>query len=299
MPSPQSSTRRGAAAVRKRQCREVGSCKPLHGFLIAIRSACFLADQVKRAAQLIYRLAIFFSLGEGLGHPAISGDAVARAGSLLRQHFAIHSVGAGEVAQLNQRVGAKCYQTRVGKELFLRKTLQRVLYEQRRIREPMIVAAGEKAHDSGPVMNLQGVMNRSLPVTQGFVTGGELAMQALDRFRPVYHEQLLAQKIAKKAVQFVSAVLQAANQRKLTIGKLSQKRGRRLIRKELAESIPIDGSEQRGLAEKCLFGGRARGVELLREGIESLTAGGVLAVKVREPFAQRGTELQQPGGMLL
>src|SRR5687768_681173 len=206
MPGSQSAKRRGCGAFRKRQRNEVGSGKLLQSFLVGIRSVGFLDDQVKRATQLIYRLAVFFSLGEGLGHAAISGDTVDRAGSLLRQHFAIDSVGAGEVAQLNQRVGAKCYQTRVGKELFLRKTLQRVLYEQRRIREPMIVAAGEKAHDSGPVMNLQGMMNRSLPVAQGFKAGGKFAMQSLDRFCAVNRKQLLAQKIAKKAVQFVRAV---------------------------------------------------------------------------------------------
>jgi hypothetical protein len=116
--------------------------------------------------------------------------------------------------------------------------------------------------------------------------------------RPVDREQLFAQKVAEKTVQLVLAVFQTADQRELTVAELNHEIGQRLVLKELGQTILVNRAEERGLTKKSLFVRRARGVKLLRQGVESFTAGGILPIDVGKPLAERRAKLQQRGRVL-
>ncbi len=128
-------------------------------------------------------LAVFFVLRQRLGHTAVAGDSVCLGSRrLLGQRFTVGSIRAGQVAQLDQGIGAQCNEPRIGQKLFLRKSLKSSFDELSGSLQPLAVIGREQANCRGPVLDLHSMMNRLLPIADRFIARSELGMEPLNRF---------------------------------------------------------------------------------------------------------------------
>jgi hypothetical protein len=250
---------------------------------------------------VIDRLAILLGARQGLGHAAIARDGVAVecAPGFLRQDVMIISIRAGQVAKLDQSSAFEVHQTWIGEKLILGKTIEGGFDECRRLLEQVLTVHCQYASGSRPVVDLDAVVNRLLPFPDLFIARGELGVQTLFGLRAIDAEQFIPQKILKKTVKFVFAVVQMANQRKPAGAQLGHQFFQCVGLKKAGKHALVDGADERCSTKEFLFLRGSRRVKLFGEGIKRFAAGGILSVQMGKPFTQGGAELQQPGRVLL
>ena len=113
---------------------------------------------------------------------------------------------------MDQEIALQIDQGGVGDEVLARDALQSVSDRLRRRGQRFFTLGFDKLDDFGPVRHLGGVMDRLLPVADGGVAFGEIAVESLLGFAAIDGEQFLVQKIFEETVKLDAVIAEMAHQ---------------------------------------------------------------------------------------